>query len=241
MAVAWPHAHCAFRGACGVARSSVFLLPARPSTSRCGLRIMAAQRRHRCQPKRCTQTQRPRTTAHSLQEWAAAACVRASPRYLSAAVHLDTCSSLGLISRPWAACRALVSSTVFRRRCVWAKLAVHLAALRPSARLNSSTLLAARRRVAANRRCPRGVPATATAAATTTVDASTAAAAAAARRGLRSGLRTRYTFIPAAAAAGAMGPWLWLWSPREQTIRGGGHPTATHGKVAHAQRTRAHA
>jgi hypothetical protein len=91
------------------------------------------------------------------------------------------------------------------RNCVWQKLALQLANLRPRPQLNESALVHERLR-AAHRVCPSG-----TAPPAATPDAQR---------------RTRFTFIPAAAAASSSNGWLWIWSPAEQTIRGGGHPFA---------------
>ena len=82
------------------------------------------------------------------------------------------------------------------RKCVWTKLAPHLAALKPSPRLNRTTLVDARLKTASMRRCGRGV----------------------------SSSRARFTFVPAAAAGPSSAGFMWIWSPPEQTIRGGGHP-----------------
>lgn len=88
------------------------------------------------------------------------------------------------------------------RRCMWTKLAPHLDALRPSPYLNSSELILSRLRTASQRRCPSA-------------------------HGVRGKNRTRFTFVPAAAAASTANGWLSIWSPAGQTIRGGGHPYLT--------------
>ena len=89
------------------------------------------------------------------------------------------------------------------RNCVWSKLARQLGALRPSAALNSSTLVEARLRVARQRRCPPAPPPLDHAHPTPPPP-------------------PRYTFVPAAAGTASLGGWLKLWSPPEQVIRGGG-------------------
>ena len=99
------------------------------------------------------------------------------------------------------------------RTCMWARLSPHLSALRPSARLNRSELIDQRLRRASQQRC---------------MAISSSNVSAASPDAVRID-RTRFTFVPAAAAGSSAGGWMWLWSPAEQTIRGGGHPSGTYG------------
>lgn len=100
------------------------------------------------------------------------------------------------------------------RECVFQKLAPHLAALRPDARLNRSGLVEARLRSAKLRGCSNS-------------GSGRVGQELASQRSSVHRARTRFTFIPAAAAASSTGGWMWIWSPAEQTIRGGGHPFET--------------
>ena len=90
------------------------------------------------------------------------------------------------------------------RQCMWRKLAPHLAALKPNPRLNRSSLVEARLRIAHRRRCPQLPTANS--------------------RSFGNG--TRFTFIPAIAAPSSEGEWMRIWSPAGQTIRGGGLTTS---------------
>lgn len=115
------------------------------------------------------------------------------------------------------------------RQCMWEKLKPHLAALKPSPRLNDSNLVEARLRTARRRRCRRTpfekVQGGAGPNGSGGSDNSSISGGPHSSMSARAFKRTRFTFVPAAAAASSAGKWLRIWSPAEQTIRGGGLPT----------------
>lgn len=92
-------------------------------------------------------------------------------------------------------CKNATTSRELLRDCMWRRLSVHLAALRPNPRLNSSDLIQSRLARARHVRGESGCAAAPT--------------------------RSSYTFVPAAAGVAGDGRWLTMYSPPSSVIRGG--------------------